>query len=61
MALAYVARRLAYLYRMPTLDHQLKVLTGSPVLYSKVFPTKSESLMQRPKVIFLDAVGTCLA
>jgi demethylphylloquinone reductase len=23
--LAYVARRLAYLYRMPTLDHQLKV------------------------------------
>lgn len=24
-AIAYVARRLAYLYRMPTLDHQLKV------------------------------------
>ncbi len=24
-SLAYVARRLAYLYRMPTLDHQLKV------------------------------------
>lgn len=24
-ALAYIARRLAYLYRMPTLDHQLKV------------------------------------
>jgi len=40
---------------MPTLD-QLKVGFKSPVLYSKVFPTKS--LMQRPKVIFLDAVGT---
>jgi NADH dehydrogenase len=33
--LAYVARRLAYLYRMPTLDHQLKVgfnWIASPVL-----------------------------
>jgi NADH:ubiquinone reductase (non-electrogenic) len=24
-SLAYIARRLAYLYRLPTLDHQLKV------------------------------------
>jgi len=44
---------------MPTLDHQLKVgfnWITSPILDS--LPTKSESLMQRPKVIFLDAVGT---
>ena len=35
--LAYVARRLAYLYRMPTLDHQLKVgfnWITSPILES---------------------------
>ncbi len=33
--LAYVARRLAYLYRMPTLDHQLKIgfnWIASPIL-----------------------------
>ncbi|MBH8572029.1 NAD(P)/FAD-dependent oxidoreductase [Nostocaceae cyanobacterium CENA369] len=38
--LAYIARRLAYLYRMPTLDHQLKV--GFNWLVRPIIETLSE-------------------
>lgn len=41
-SLAYVARRLAYLYRMPTLDHQLKV--GFNWLVRPIIETISHSL-----------------
>lgn len=44
-SLAYMARRLAYLYRMPTLDHQLRVglnWLAQPLLAALV-PKKSDS------------------
>ncbi|MBD2296751.1 NAD(P)/FAD-dependent oxidoreductase [Anabaena sphaerica FACHB-251] len=39
-SLAYIARRLAYLYRLPTLDHQLKV--GFNWLVSPIIKTLSQ-------------------
>ncbi len=41
-SVGYVARRLAYLYRMPTLEHQLKV--GFNWLVRPIIETLSQSI-----------------